>query len=185
MAHGESVVLGFDGSYNNDSTALVGCTVEETPHVFVVREWARPDTREEWVVPRREVEQTIEMCLNRWNVLELACDPPGWHREIEDWEERWGAPPVVRYETTQRKRMAAACSKFFTAVVNRQVTHDGNQSLAEHLANAVVKETPDGAYITKEHRASKRKIDLAMGAVIDHDRATADGLAVAPDISFF
>jgi phage terminase large subunit-like protein len=181
---GESVVLGFDGSYNNDSTALVGTVLGEVPHVFVVREWARPDTREQWVVPRREVEETIQQCFDRWYVVELDCDPPGWHREIEDWEERWGAPPVVRYETVQRKRMVAACSKFFTAVVNRQLTHDGNSRLAEHIGNAVVKETTDGAYITKESRSSKRKIDLAMGAVISYDRATSDELAVAPDITF-
>jgi hypothetical protein len=29
-----------------------------------------------------------------------------------------------------------------------------------------------GAYITKEHRGSSRKIDLATAAIIAHDRAT-------------
>jgi hypothetical protein len=36
---------------------------------------------------------------------------------------------------------------------------------ARHIANAVVKETTEGAYITKGHRGSSRKIDLAIAAI--------------------
>jgi phage terminase large subunit-like protein len=163
------VVLGFDGSYNNDSTALVGCTLDG--HVFVVGVWEKPDTRGEWVVPRGEVESVVAAAMQRWRVVELACDPPGWHREIEEWQDRWGIPPVVPFDTNRRATMVTACSRFFTAVVNRQLTHDGNERLAAHLSHAVIKETPNGAYITKEHGASPRKIDLAVAAVVAYDKA--------------
>ena len=53
------------------------------PHIFVVGAWERPDTRNEWVVPRSDVEATVHKAMGRWKVIELACDPPGWHREIE------------------------------------------------------------------------------------------------------
>ena len=39
--------------------------------------------------------------------------------------------------------------------------------------NAVVKETPDGAYITKDGRDSPRKIDLAVAAIIVFDCSTS------------
>ena len=48
-----------------------------------------------------------------------------------------------------------------------------NRIPARHLANAVVKETPDGAYITKDGRNSPRKIDLAVAAVVAYDRAVS------------
>jgi phage terminase large subunit-like protein len=68
--------------------------------------------------------------------------------------------------------MSRACAKLHSAIVNQTVSHDGNPALARHITNAVVKETPEGAYITKEHRGSTRKIDLATAAIIAHDRAT-------------
>jgi phage terminase large subunit-like protein len=172
---GTDVVLGFDGSYNNDSTALVGCTVEERPYVFVVKVWERPNLKEEWVVPREEVTEEVVAAMERWRVRELVCDPPGWHQEIKEWAERFGSPPLLMQPTNRPSVMAEACSKFYTADVNGDLTHDGNQDLARHLANAVTKETKDGAYITKDGRDSPRKIDLAVAAVIAFDRALAAG----------
>ncbi len=68
--------------------------------------------------------------------------------------------------------MTEACSKAYTAIVNKELTHDGNPVLARHLGNAVVKETPEGAYITKDGRSSPRKIDAAVAFVAAFDRAT-------------
>lgn len=172
---GAPVVLAFDGSYNNDSTALVGCTIPrdgEKPRLFVVDAWERPSQREEWVVPRDEVDATVHESMQRWKVRELACDPPGWHVEIDRWADRYGDEVVVRYETNKRSFMAAACSKFYTGTVNELLEHDGDERLARHLANAILKETSDGAYITKDGRNSPRKIDLAVAAVVAYDRAT-------------
>lgn len=169
---GTEVVLGFDGSYNNDSTALVGCTVGDNPHLFVVGVWERPTDAVGWVVPRHEVEETVARALERWAVLELACDPPGWHREIDGWAETHGSPPVIEVSTNQRAAMSEMCSRLYSAVVNGDVTHDGNQRLAAHMANAIVKEIPGGgAYISKPDRHSAKKIDLAVAAVLAYGRA--------------
>lgn len=172
---GAQICLGFDGSYNRDATALVGCTVGENPHVFVVGVWERPTGAAGWVVPRDEVEATVERALERWNVLELACDPPGWHAEIGRWAETYGTPPVIEVPTNNRATMSEMCSRLYTAIVNQGVSHDGNPRLAAHMANAMVKETPDGAYITKGDRHSSRKIDLAVAAVLAFGRAAVAG----------
>jgi phage terminase large subunit-like protein len=168
---GTQIVLGFDGSYNRDATALVGCTVEDVPHVFVVGVWERPTGAVGWVVRRNEVENTVGRALERWDVLELACDPPGWHAEISHWAETYGSPPVIEIPTNQRATMSELCSRLYTAIVNKGVTHDGNPRLAAHMANAIVKETPGGAYMTKGNRHSSRKIDLAVAAVLAFGRA--------------
>ncbi len=171
VPEGASVVLGFDGSYNRDSTALVGCVQGEKSHLFVVGAWERPEQAPaDWVVPREEVHAALARAMQRYKVLELACDPPGWHAEIEEWGERYG-DVVVRYETNRRSFMAAACSRFHSAVATGSLTHDGDSRLARHLANAVVKETTDGRYITKDGPSSPRKIDLAVAAIVALDRA--------------
>lgn len=176
-AGGTRVVLGFDGSYNNDSTALVGCTLEG--YVFVVAVWEKPATRGEWRVPRGEVSEAVRAAMRRWSVAELACDPPAWHSEIESWSEEYGSPPVVYFETNRPREMTNACSRFFSAVVNKQLTHDGSPDLARHLGNAVVKERGDLAYITKDGRGSPRKIDLAVAAVVAYERASVAGAGEA------
>lgn len=170
---GTPVVIGFDGSYNRDTTALVGATLEETPHIFVVGVWERPNNAVSWVVPRDEVEDTVRRALVRWDVRELACDPPGWYAEINQWAETYGSPPIIEIPTNNRATMSELCSRLYTAIVNKGVTHDGNPRLAAHMANAMVKETPDGAYITKGNRHSSRKIDLAVAAVLAFGRAAA------------
>ncbi len=41
-ADGTTIVMGFDGSENRDSTALIGWTVEDVPHRFTIGLWERP-----------------------------------------------------------------------------------------------------------------------------------------------
>ena len=132
--------MGFDGSYNRDATALVGCTVGDVPHVFVVGVWERPTYANSWVVPRDDVDETVRRALKKWTVRELACDPPGWHAEINHRAEQYGTPPVIEVPTNQRATMSELCSRLYTAIVNKGVTHDGNPRLAAHMANAMVKE---------------------------------------------
>lgn len=167
---GEPVVLGFDGSYNRDATGLMACALDG--HLEVLGVWERPDNAlHDWVVPRSEVDAWVDRAFKRFKVVEMACDPHRWTDVIERWMERYGEA-VVEFPTNTPRRMAPACSRFYGAVVNGEgLTHDGNPVLSRHLHNAVVKETRDGAYITKEHRDSPRKIDLAVAAVMAYDRA--------------
>lgn len=183
VADESRIVAGFDGSDRNDSTALVGCTIGENPHLFVLGVWEKPEEDENWRVPRLEVEARIEEAIERFAVLELACDPPGWRREIEEWGERFGSVVALQFPTNRRQIMVEACSKFYAAVMNGELSHDGNPALARHLANAVVKETPDGIYITKDHPNSKLKIDLAVAAVIAYARSQqVTGRDYLPDV---
>ena len=80
--------------------------------------------------------------------------------------------PIVEYPSTNARRMVPACSKFFDAVVENRIRHDGDPLLARHLSNAVVKVDNLGPRIVKENRNSQRRIDAAVAAVIAFDRAT-------------
>ncbi|WP_099022635.1 terminase large subunit domain-containing protein [Mycolicibacterium palauense] len=164
----ERVVLAFDGSASGDSTALVGCTLDG--HLFVEGLWENPgDPR--WRVPREDVSTAVDAAFARYDVAELACDPWGWRSEIEAWAKRHGERRVIEWNTANASRMAPATDRLYQAVVDRTVTHDGDQRLAAHIAHCVAKRTPMGDLVSKDKRGSPRKIDAAVAAIVAYDRA--------------
>jgi phage terminase large subunit-like protein len=165
-------VIGFDGSFSGDSTVLVGATLEDEPQVFMIKAWEKDlsihdDT---WRVDILEVENTIrDFVRDNPRVKEIVCDPYRWQRSMEVLAEE--GYPIVEYPSTNARRMVPACAKFFDAVVDKRLKHDGNPLLARHLSNAVVKVDNLGPRIVKENRNSSRRIDAAVAAVIAVDRA--------------
>jgi phage terminase large subunit-like protein len=68
--------------------------------------------------------------------------------------------------------MGPATARFYAAVVDRLLSHDGSPAaLARHVANGVLKEDSRGARLAKEDKDSRRRIDVAVAAVMAHDRA--------------
>jgi len=166
---GTEVVVGFDGSASGDSTALVAATVEPTPHVFLLEAWENPgDAR--WRVPRQTVIDAVDAVFDRFTVREMVADPWGWRTELQGWQERHG-DAVIEQPTNVVSRMAPACDKFYAAVIDRRLTHDGDSRLARHVNNAAAKSTSLGDVVVKDRRNSPNKIDACVAAVIAHDRA--------------
>jgi phage terminase large subunit-like protein len=176
------IVLGFDGSYSGDSTALVGATVEPVPHLFVLGLWEHPGGNANWTVDHDAVEATVHEAFRKFEVVEMSADPPYWSQQLTRWMEQYGDDRVLAFNTFVRKRMAAACSSFYQAASNDGLTHDGHPGLTRHVANAVLKETAQGAYITKEDKSSPRKIDAAIAAVIAYNRAAHHAMQPEVDV---
>ena len=172
VADKERVVLAFDGSASGDSTALVGCTLDG--HIWVEGLWENPGDRG-WRVPREDVDHAVAVAFDRYQVLELACDPWGWRTEIEGWANRHGERRVVEWNTAHGQRMAPATDRLYQAVVGREVTHDGDSRLSAHIAHCVAKSTPMGDLVSKDKRGSPRKIDAAVAAIVAFDRAAWHG----------
>lgn len=176
----KGVVLGFDGSRNGDSTALIAVTVEQSPKVEVVGVWEKPldkDAAVDWKVPRGDVTQKIREACKKWDVRELAADEYIWQSELEDLAEE-GIPVVVFPQTMSR--MGAATQRFYELVVTRQaVWHDGNPVLARHLGSAQLRIDARGQMLQKPAKGSSHKIDAAVALVMAIDRAgywlTQDG----------
>ena len=160
---GADVVLGFDGSYRHDATALVVIDLATTT-CSVVGVWERPDDADDqWVIPRGEVNAALNTAFEMWNVKRMYCDKAWWADAFQGWEDKWGAPPVMEFPQTPT-RMAPACAQFYGAVMNKEIRSDGNPTLARHLRNAITRETAYGAYITKQKSA--HKIDAAVAVVL-------------------
>jgi len=169
------IVLGVDGSFNGDSTVVVGCTIpkaDELPEVFLVKAWEKDLDLDgdDWRVDIADVEAVIvEFCQAHPRVKEIVFDPFRWARTMQVLDD--AGFPVVEYPQSP-SRMIKACQKLFDAVVEKQLRHDGNPTLARHFDNAVLKQTPAGPHIKKDGRNSPRKIDAAVASIMAHDRAT-------------
>jgi phage terminase large subunit-like protein len=168
---GARIVLGFDGSYKHDSTALVAATIEESPHVKVLKAWEKPlHASGTWRVPRLEVDAEIELAMERYRVEELICDPPGWHREIEDWASKYGEV-VVEFDTNQATKFGPACDAFEQSVSGKGLTHDGSEVLTRHIGNCVAHKRGRHIVVEKSEPNSPDKIDAGVAAILAHSGA--------------
>ena len=174
---GGNVVLALDGSFNGDSTAVVGTYMADNanvdgdpvPHIFVAGLWERPQGADEhWTVDILDVEERIRELCKQYNVLEIACDPYRWARSMEILlDERL---PIVAFPQTAT-RMSPATTRVYEGVYNKTITQDGDVRLARHVAGAVLKVDNRGSRIVKESRGTSRKIDAAVCAIMALDRA--------------
>jgi hypothetical protein len=167
------VVLSFDGSTSRDSTALVVTTIAARPHVFLWDIWEKPLSLrgQEWRVPRALVESRIEEAFSEFEVVEFAPDPPGWVREIEEWEHRWGDDVVVRFETNQPSRIGPASDTFEQAVKDAAISLDGSEPLMRHLENCMTAVRRGYKVPVKAADDSPDKIDAGVAAVVGVERA--------------
>jgi phage terminase large subunit-like protein len=165
---GRGVVLGFDGSKSGDSTALVAVSVSPDPFVRVLGLWENPGNVPEWRVPRPEVKDAIRQACRDYRVREVAWDEFQWLDAAEELEAE-GIPVVVFPQTLTR--MGPATQRFYEAVTNRRLRHNGDPRMARHLENAQLKVDSRGSRLQKDARNSPNKIDLAVSAVMALDRA--------------
>ena len=161
----EPFVAFLDGSWANDSTGMVGCTLRD-PHLSVLGHWT-PDG-DTGHIDYVRVEARVREVLQMPGCRGLAFDPAF----LTDLFTRLaaelnfaGRDLILEWPTNSLARMVPACQQFYTAVLEQTVTHDGDPRLAQHVANAVLKEDRYGPRIVKETKGSPRKIDLAVCAV--------------------
>ena len=172
----DDIILGFDGSFSGDASAIVYATVpkdaDDPVRVGLVQAWEKDPTihDDQWRVNIAEVEQAIlDFCQKHPKVREVACDPFRWQRSMEVLEEK--GVPIVEFPSTSARRMVPATQKVMDAVLDGKLVHDGNGLLARHVGNAVTKVDNLGSRIVKDQRNSPRKIDAAVAMTIAVDRA--------------
>ncbi|WP_425308420.1 terminase TerL endonuclease subunit [Ammonicoccus fulvus] len=167
---GSDVVLALDGSFSDDTTALLLATVSPEPHFQPLAVWERPPGDDTFRVPVAEVEDTIRQACRTYSVQEVIADPFRFTRSLQALEaERL---PVVEFPHSP-SRLTAATTDVYSAAVNGKLTHNGDPRLAAHVAAAVVVEDARGMRLAKRSRSrTARKIDLAACLVMAHSRAT-------------
>jgi phage terminase large subunit-like protein len=184
-----NIVLAIDGSFSGDSTVIVAAVIPDTDDepvkVSLVKAWEKDldNDGDDWRVDIADVEATIvEFVTKHPNVKEIVFDPFRWARTMQVLEDQ--GFPVVEFPQSP-SRMIKACAKFFDAVQERNLIHDGNPTLSRHLDNAVLKLTPAGPHIKKDARNSPRKIDAAVSSIMAVDRALSGRMETVVPQFFF
>ena len=170
---GERIVLGFDGAWMSDSTALVAATVDEPRHLELIRCWEKPDDQhaQGWRTPVHEVKQAIYDACEKFTVLELAADVWRWEETLQGLAEE--GYPVVEFPTGSVQRSTQATQALYDAITDSLISHDGSPQMLRHFKNARLHEDARGARLRKESRSSVNKIDIAVATMIAHHRACA------------
>ncbi len=177
MTPDDEYVLGFDGSWNNDSTSIVAvCLPSEEGQPFRVKRVASWEKNfaiddDSWRVSKDEVTAWLLDFTKQFpRIKEMACDPSYWFDELLLWQE--SGIPVVMYRNSP-ERTIPATSKLYEAIMNAKFVHDGDPALARHIDNCVLKVDARGARITKDYKQPKLKVDNAIALLMAYDRASA------------
>jgi hypothetical protein len=191
---GEPIVAFFDGSKSDDTTALVGCRMSDG-HVFYIDSWSKPPRNRSgpketpWQVPRDDVDESVRAMFEVYNVVAFWADPSDtrddegerfWEPYVDDWHQKYGPqlklwaqkagdrPHAVAWDmrsSLHQKDFTEAAERFIAEMKAHRFTHDGHLLLKQHVRNARRYPNAHGVSLAKEHRESRRKIDLAVCAV--------------------
>lgn len=123
---GDVITLGFDGSINDDSTALVACRVADG-HLELLHIDERPadlPAHKEWSVDEVAVDAAVHAAFATYKVVGFYCDPAMWSSWIAQWHTRYErqlkaratAGKPLEFRANIRTRMAAAVEAFYLAV---------------------------------------------------------------------
>jgi hypothetical protein len=123
---GDVVTLGFDGSVNDDSTALVAVRVADG-HTELLHIDERPadlPPHKEWSVDEIAVDAAVHQAFATYKVVGFYCDPAMWSSWIAKWHTKWEkqlkaratAGKPLEFRANLRTRMAAAVEAFYLAV---------------------------------------------------------------------
>lgn len=169
----QKITLGFDGSKSNDWTALVACRVEDGM-LFLIKAWDPEKYGGE--VPREDVDATVHSVFQRYDVVAFRADVKEFEAYVDQWSRMYkkkikvnASPnnPIAFDMRGQTKRFAFDCERLEDAVIEREVFHDGNPLLRQHVLNAKRHPTTyDAISIRKATKDSSKKIDAAVCAVL-------------------
>src|SRR5690606_96467 len=170
-------------SIQNDATVLVGCWLRDGM-LFVMDVWEKPkDAKDDWVVDTLAVEAAVYKAFKEDQVEGFYADPPYFQEAMGRWAMQFATRDteyVSEFWTNKPTRTVQATERFRSAVMTKAICHDGDERLTRHVLNAVTREVTVGGevgiLIQKDSPRSKRRIDLAVCAVLALE-ARADAIA--------
>ena len=175
---GDEYYLGFDGSWKNDSTALVAVIMPrfdgDVFRVLRAGSWEKDFAvnDDSWVIDKQAVANyVLEFVRENPGCKEMVCDPSFWQDEMYQWLD--GGIQVVEFPQTLAYQVPAT-ARLFEGIMSKKFVHDGDPALARHMDNCILKaDSKGGSRLTKDYRNPKLKIDLAVALMMAWHRASA------------
>ena len=174
LAEGDRITLGFDGSKSGDWSALVACRVDDGC-LFTIRVWNPELFGGE--VPRLDVDAVVRSCFEKYEVVAFRADVHMFESYVDAWGRDFkrvlkvnaspGQPVAFDMRGAVKRKFVMDCERFLDAVLEGELSHDGNAVLRQHVLNARRQPTNfDAVTIRKASKDSAKKIDAAVCAVL-------------------
>lgn len=171
----EAVVLFFDGSKSQDSTALMGCCVGDG-YVFTLGVWEPHLGPSGAVVPVEEVDATVERAFGSLNVVAFFADVREWESFAKiDWPQRFGDrlvidavpsgkdPQKVAWDMRGHVREFTHAAELCLAEIEEGLfKHDDDPRVARHVANCRRRPNRHCVSVGKEAPSSPLKVDAGV-----------------------
>jgi len=184
-----NITIGVDGARYRDALGMVATEVStgfQWPLAILERPMSAPDDYEH---DMDVVDGVLTDAFENYNVLRVYIDPGSIFGSIsplmEKWQGRWGKA-IVEFNMTRPRQTCHMIRNYSTAIQAEDVTHDGDERMARHIANARKSETnvkdDDGHQmwlVRKEHPKSRKWIDAAVAGALSWEArgdAIAEGL---------
>lgn len=173
VAEGEPICVGFDGSLYDDCTALSARSLIDG-YAWPLGIW-QPQELSDVSELQALVSNALADAASRFRLVLMLCDPPYWHDQISNWRNTYGDKVVVPWWTNRDTQMAWATHRWYTSVTTKAWCHDGDATMAHHVANAHRREVRvmiDGkaAWVPrKERHQSDAKIDGVITDILSHE----------------
>ena len=175
---GDEYYLGFDGSWKNDSTALVAVIMPrfdgDVFRVLRAGSWEKDFAvnDDSWVIDKQAVANfVLDFVRENPGCKEMVCDPTYWQDEMMQWLQ--AGVQVVEFPQTLAYQVPAT-ARLFEAIMSQKFVHDGDPALARHMDNCILKaDNKGGSRLSKNYRNPKLKIDLAVALMMAWHRASA------------
>lgn len=172
---GDRIAAFFDGSKSGDATALIGCRIDDG-HVFTLGIW---EPNKGAVVDVLDVDLAVADMFETYDVAGFFGDVREWESFVKvSWPEAYADrldimavpsgkdPQSIAWDMRSRTFDFTAQVELVAGEIDDQVfTHDGNPTLARHVANARIRSNRYGESIGKESPKSDKKIDGCVSMV--------------------
>ncbi|MGY1773515.1 hypothetical protein [Blastococcus sp. SYSU D00813] len=186
---GTSVCGGFDGSENDDWTAI---RLETAAGFQFTPRWKASGEAMVWNparhggrIPRLQVHDAWAELAETFQLERVYCDPgfndphdpTSWISEIETWDRLHGPETFVPWQMggqTRVRAVHAALVRFEADLRSGALQHDGCPVTTTHVGNAVKVPKPGDRFVLGKP-AQSQKIDAAVTSVLCHE-AAADAL---------
>ena len=182
LHRGDEVVLGLDGGWTDDSTALIAIRPRDMA-IFTLGIWEAPTGAEAdgWRVDQQEVDEAVDRAIGLYEVAGFFSDVAYWETYIVRWTERYANdlwikasdPSPIGFDMRgSQKRITLANERLMKAIYEGEVKFDGNLRLRRHFMNVRRRENRYGISFGKESRESKKKVDGYAALLLAFEAAT-------------
>lgn len=162
-------ILGIDAGESNDAFATVIVSRHPSRVGVVSARYARAYVPEPGQpLDFDAIEKDIRDLCARYAVTELTYDPMLLGQMIRRLKQK---PVTVYTPFPQGAARLEADKKLLDAILQRQITHGGDETLREHLDNADKKVDDEGRRLRIVKREYAKKIDLAVALSMAAHRA--------------